>query len=118
MGAIGGCWCMYWWIGRAYSNRPHEENRAAFREIVERGPPPGLLAFDGELAVGWCQLTPRDVLPWLDASWLLKRVDEVPVWAISCFYVRRGYRKQGRLDVRAGAAMKREEHEEPPELEA
>src|SRR5262249_10517280 len=35
-------------------------NKTAFREIVERGPPPGLLAFDGDIAVGWCQLTPPD----------------------------------------------------------
>jgi hypothetical protein len=42
-------------------------NKAAFREIVERGPPPGLLAFDGDLAVGLCQLTPRDQVPALAA---------------------------------------------------
>jgi len=57
-GAVGGCWCMYWRIGRAYRKKPREENKTAFREIVERGPPPGLLAFDGDIAVGWCQLTP------------------------------------------------------------
>src|SRR5215471_19149557 len=71
-GAVGGCWCMYWRIGRAYRKNPREENKTAFRKIVERGPPPGLLAFDGDLAVGWCQLTPRDVLPWLDRAWRLK----------------------------------------------
>ena len=65
-GAVGGCWCMYWRIGRAYRKNPREENKTAFREIVERGPPPGLLAFDGDIAVGRCQLTPRDVLPWQD----------------------------------------------------
>ena len=49
-GAVGGCWCMYWRIGRTYREKPREENKTAFREIVERGPPPGLLAFDGDLA--------------------------------------------------------------------
>ena len=44
-GAVGGCWCMYWRIDRAYRQKPPEENKTAFREIVERGPPPGLLAF-------------------------------------------------------------------------
>ena len=39
-GAVGGCWCLYWRIGRAYRKKPREENRTAFREIVERGPPP------------------------------------------------------------------------------
>jgi len=83
-GAVGGCWCMYWRIGRAYRKKPREENKAAFREIVERGPP-GLLAFDRDIAVGWCQLTPRDALPWLDRTWRLKRVDDAPVWSLSCF---------------------------------
>jgi hypothetical protein len=41
-------------------------NKAAFQEIVWRGPPPGLLAFKGNLAVGWCQMTPRDSLTWLE----------------------------------------------------
>jgi len=93
--ACNGCWCLYWRIGSIYRKRPREQNKAAFREIVKRGPPPGLLAFDGDLTVGWCQLTPRDALPWLDHTWRLKRVDVVPVWSLSCFYVRKGYRKRG-----------------------
>jgi hypothetical protein len=65
-GACNGCWCMYWRLGPEYFRRPHEENRRALRRIVRQGPPPGLLAFDGELAVGWCQLTPRADLDWLN----------------------------------------------------
>ena len=70
---------MYWRIGNAYRTRPPEQNKEEFREIVKRGPPPGLLAFDGDLAVGWCQITPRDALPWLDRVWRLKRVDDLAV---------------------------------------
>ena len=81
-GACGGCWCMYWRIGNQYRKRPGEQNKAAFRKIVERGPPPGLLAFHGDLAVGWCQLTSRDDLPWLDRARRLERVDETPVWSL------------------------------------
>ena len=88
------------------------------REVVRRGAPPGLLAFDGEVAVGWCQLTPRDDLPWLETSWLLKRVDDVPVWSISCFYVRRGYRKQGVMSVLIAAALKAAKRAKAPALEA
>jgi hypothetical protein len=51
--------------------------------MVERGPPPGLLAFNGDIAVGWCQLTPHDVLPWLDRAWRLKQADDAPVWSLS-----------------------------------
>src|SRR5881275_3441512 len=93
-------------IGRAYRKRPHEENRAAFREVVKRGPPPGLLAFDGDMAVGWCQLTPRDALPWLDRAWRLRRVDDQPVWSISCFYIRKGYRRKGVTSALIKGALK------------
>jgi hypothetical protein len=94
-GACNGCWCMYWRIGSAYRRRPRAQNRAAFQETVMRGPPPGLLAFDGDLAVGWCQLTPRADLPWLERAWRLKRVNDLPVWSLSCFYVRNGCRRRG-----------------------
>jgi hypothetical protein len=94
-GACNGCWCMYCRIGSTYRRQPAAKNKAAFRAIVKGGPPPGLLAFDGDRAVGWCQLTPRDDLPALDRSWRLKRVDDLPVWSLSCFYVRIGCRRQG-----------------------
>jgi hypothetical protein len=61
------CWCMYWRIGGVYRRQSPESNQAAFREIVRKGPPPGLLAFDGDLAVGWCQVTPRSSLSKLKA---------------------------------------------------
>src|SRR5262249_8835913 len=93
-GACNGCWCMYWRIGRAYHGR-HLENRETFREIVMRGPPPGLLAFEDKLAIGWCQLTPRSALPWLARAWRLKPIDDVAVWSLTCFYVRKGYRRKG-----------------------
>ena len=105
-GACDGCWCMYWRIGAAYHKRPRDRNKSAFRQIVKRGPPPGLVAFDGDLAVGWCQLTPRDDLPWLDRAWRLKRVDQAPVWSLSCFYVRIGYRKTGVTSALIAAALK------------
>jgi GNAT superfamily N-acetyltransferase len=105
-GASNGCWCMYWRIGSEYRKRERVKNRSAFRRIVKRGPPPGLLAFAGELAVGWCQLTPRDDLPWLDRTQALGRVDATPVWSISCFYVRRGYRGQGVMSALVAAALK------------
>lgn len=117
-GARSGCWCMYGRIGPAYRKRPQAKNKEDFREVVTRGPPPGLLAFDGELAVGWCQLTPRDRVPWLDRAWRLARVDELPVWSISCFYVRRGYRRRGLTSALIGAALKTARRANAPALEA
>ena len=117
-GASNGCWCMYWRIGSEYHKRAREKNQSAFREIVKRGPPPGLLAFDGEQAVGWCQLTRRDDLPWLDKARFFKRVDDVPVWSISCFYIRRGYRKQGVMSALIAEAVKAAKRAKAPALEA
>lgn len=117
-GASNGCWCMYWRIGSAYHKRPREQNKAAFHRIVKRGPPPGLLAFDGVLAVGWCQITPRNELSWLDQARLLQRVDDVPVWSISCFYVRRDYRGRGVMTAMIAAAVEAAKRAKAPALEA
>jgi GNAT superfamily N-acetyltransferase len=117
-GASNGCWCMYWRIGSAYSKRPREENKKEFRRIVKRGPPPGLIAFDGDLAVGWCQLTPRSALPKLETARYTRRVDATPVWSLSCFYVRRGYRKRGVTSALIAAALKAATRAKAPALEA
>lgn len=117
-GASNGCWCMYWRIGPAYYERPREKNKTDFRRLVKRGPPPGLLAFDGDRAVGWCLLVPRDALPYLNRSRMLARVDNRPVWSIPCFYVRRGYRRRGVTAVLIAAALKAAKRGGAPALEA
>jgi GNAT superfamily N-acetyltransferase len=60
----------------------------------------------GNLAVGWCQLTPRDAIPWLEHMWWFQRVDALPVWSISCFFVRRSYRRQCAMTHLVFAALK------------
>jgi GNAT superfamily N-acetyltransferase len=117
-GASNGCWCMYWRLGPEYHKRPREKNRRALRSLVRRGPPPGLLAFDGERPVGWCQLTPRDDLDWLNRKAAFERVDTLPVWSISCFYVRRGYRGKGVMSALITAALKAARRADAPALEA
>lgn len=118
LGACNGCWCMYCRIGSAYKKRPRARNKADFQEIVRHGPPPGLIAFDGELAVGWCQLTPRDAVPWLDRTWRLKRVDDVPVWSLSCLYIRIGYRRRGVSTALVREALRVAKRAKAPALEA
>jgi hypothetical protein len=68
--------------------------------------------------VGWCQLTPRATLPWLDRVWRLKRVDDEPVWSLSCLYVRIGYRKRGVTAALIGAALEAARQAKAPALEA
>jgi hypothetical protein len=41
-GAVDGCRCMYWRIGRAIRKRSHEEDKVAFRKVVRLWSTPGL----------------------------------------------------------------------------
>lgn len=104
-GPRSGCWCQYFRIGPRYRKRPAEGNRADLRAEVEGGPPPGMLAFAGELAVGWCRLTPREAAPWLGRNWRLAPVDERPVWSLTCIYVRKGWRRRGVSEALIDAAL-------------
>jgi GNAT superfamily N-acetyltransferase len=99
------CWCMYWRIGAEYRTRAPDDNRDALHEAVAAGPPLGLVALAGSTAVGWCQVTAREALPALDRPWRLRRVDDVPVWCISCFYVRKGWRRRGVMTRLTEAAV-------------
>jgi GNAT superfamily N-acetyltransferase len=115
-GGCGGCWCMYWRIGNEYRRRPHDANRVDLHDVVIEGPPPGLIAFAGDLAIGWCQLTPRAMLPWLDRSW--QRIDDLPVWSISCLYIRKGYRRRGITSTLIHGAIETARRASVPALEA
>jgi GNAT superfamily N-acetyltransferase len=104
-GASNGCWCMYWRIGPRYRDRPREDNKRDLERLARSGPPPGLLAFDGAAAVGWCELAPRASLEWLARGRYFRPVDDLPVWSVPCFYVRRTHRRQGVMGALIEAAV-------------
>jgi GNAT superfamily N-acetyltransferase len=95
VGACAGCWCMWWRIGGAYRQLGRPEAKARFKAVVEAGPPPGILAMNGAQAVGWCQVTPRESVPYLDRARYTRRLDDAEVWSISCFFIRKGWRGKG-----------------------
>jgi GNAT superfamily N-acetyltransferase len=117
-GACNGCWCMYWRIGPRYAKRPRIDNRRDLHQLTVSGSPPGLLAFDGDVAVGWCELAPRADLAWLAQARYLPSVDDLPVWSIPCFYVRRTHRGQGVVGALIEAAVPAAEAAGAPALEA
>lgn len=109
-GACGGCWCMTWRLTRAQFNRDKgEANRRALQALVEQGPPPGVLAYEGEKPVGWCAVAPREAYPALERSRILKPVDAEKVWSISCLLVDKRYRRRG-LSAQLIAAATRFAH--------
>jgi GNAT superfamily N-acetyltransferase len=95
-GGCGGCWCMWWRLTRAqFGQQKGEGNRQAMRSIVLSGQVPGLLAYVDAAPAGWCAVAPRDTLPLLNRSRILKKIDETPVWSVVCFFVGRRFRNRG-----------------------
>lgn len=95
-GAVGGCWCMWWRIPRAeYERTKGEQNRASLETLVGRGVVPGVLGYSDHEPVAWCAIEPRDAYPVLDRSRVLKRVDDAPVWSVTCFFIAKEHRNAG-----------------------
>lgn len=117
-GASNGCWCMYWRIGPRYRDRPREDNKRGLQQLAASGQPPGLLAFDGDIPAGWCELAPRAEMRWLAHARYLQPVDDLPVWSVPCFYVRRTHRGRGVMGALIEAALQAAASAGAPALEA
>jgi GNAT superfamily N-acetyltransferase len=96
-GACAGCWCMWWRLPRsAWTRGKGDGNRRELRKLVQAGPPPGILAYEGGEPVGWCAIAPRPEYPALGRSRVLAPVDDRPaVWSVTCFFVSRPFRRRG-----------------------
>jgi GNAT superfamily N-acetyltransferase len=70
-------------------------NRAELKGLVDSGKTPGLIAYDGEVPVGWVAVGPREDYAKLQRSPVMKPVDDKPVWSIVCFVVPSEYRRRG-----------------------
>jgi GNAT superfamily N-acetyltransferase len=104
-----GCQCQRYKLGRgeAFGNFPVEERAQRLREQTDCDHPSsdttsGLVAYlDGE-PVGWCAVEPRIAYDGLirnanRAAWQGRDEDKTDrtVWAVTCVFVRAGYRKRG-----------------------
>jgi GNAT superfamily N-acetyltransferase len=91
------CWCAYFRVrGRDWTNSTGAENRQILESAVaEQDHTPGLVAYDGDIAVGWVSLGPREDYERLAFSKVMAPLDDKPVWSIVCFVVGRRSRGQG-----------------------
>jgi GNAT superfamily N-acetyltransferase len=96
---------------REYEERKGEPNRQAMQGLVADDRVPGLLAYEEGEPAGWVSLGPREDFDRLQRSPVTKPVDDLPVWAITCFVVHRGFRGKGiataLLDAAVGYARSR-----------
>ena len=95
-----GCWCMHYrkrGSAPALSNVAYRSRtyRAGLKALVDDGRSPGLVAYRGDVPVGWVSLAPREEFARLERSPVMKRVDDKSVWSIICFVVPPEHRGQG-----------------------
>ena len=94
------CWCAYFRIrGFDFSSGGKARHRQVMETAVvdnaKEGRAPGLVAYDGEEAVGWISIGPREDYERLAHSTVLKPIDDKPAWSIVCFVVGRRARGRG-----------------------
>jgi GNAT superfamily N-acetyltransferase len=110
-GACAGCWCMWPRMrGVDFKALSKSDRQKAFRKVVERGPPPGLLAYEGKVAVGWVAISPRRAVHRFNISKISTAVDGPAcdldrTWALTCFYVRNSHRRSGMMRKLTEAAI-------------
>jgi GNAT superfamily N-acetyltransferase len=95
-GACGGCWCMAWRLKpKDFEMQKGTENKKAMRKIINKNETPGIIAYLDDCPIGWCSVAPREKYIHLANSKVLARIDDKPVWSISCFFIAKPYRKMG-----------------------
>ena len=100
------CWCQWWRLrNRDFAALKVPHLREALREQASTDDPPGLVAFDGDRAVGWVSLAPRAAFARLEHSKVIPRVDDTPVWSIVCFAVSQSARGHGVVRALLDAAV-------------
>lgn len=92
------CWCLSHRVpGNVNSSLKGPERGEFVRRMCESDLPPGVLAYDGQEAVGWAGVAPRSETQYA-RSRKVPRIDDLDVWSVWCFRVRPGHRKKGILD--------------------
>ena len=110
------CYCQHFKTRDCHwSSLTGEDRRSRLREQTNCGDPEasstsGLVAYLDREPVGWVAVEPRPAyprLPRVRTVWSGRHEDKADdnVWAVTCFVVRKGYRKRGITYALAAAAV-------------
>jgi GNAT superfamily N-acetyltransferase len=113
------CGCQWFKLpGRSWDRMSDDQRRARLREQTNCGHPEatsssGLVAYlaDGRIPVGWVAVEPRIAYPrlrGLPTVWKGRPgedKDDEGIWSVSCFVVRKGYRRRGITYALAAATI-------------
>jgi GNAT superfamily N-acetyltransferase len=102
------CWCQWFRHDRpGFYATSVEQRRTALQAETAQPVPPGVLVYDDAgVPSGWCAVAPRAEYPRL-ATYPMSAPtsDEDWLWAVTCFLVRVGARRQGLADVLLDGAI-------------
>jgi GNAT superfamily N-acetyltransferase len=101
------CWCQWFRHDRpGFYATSAPQRRAALRSQTDEPVPPGVLVYDADgRPSGWCAVAPRADYPRLATYPMAVTDDEPGLWAVTCFVVRVGSRKQGLASVLLDGAI-------------
>lgn len=89
------CFCLSYRIPSKENNLLRGPERAErVRRLIEEEGPIGVLAYDGDVVVGWAAVAPRSQTHFATFR-KIPHVDDLDVWSAWCFRVRPGHRKKG-----------------------
>jgi len=93
---VVACWCLTYRLDSA-TNRAldADQRREMMRSLSAEPIAPGVLAYDGDLVVGWAAVAPREGIRGIHGNSRIPAPDDLPVWSLWCLKVRAGHRGQG-----------------------
>ena len=69
-------------------------NMEAMQNLVIENKPTGILAFYEGQPIAWCAFAPREDFIKLEKSRVHKRIDDLPVWSVPCFFIDKAFKRQ------------------------
>jgi ribosomal protein S18 acetylase RimI-like enzyme len=90
------CWCQWWRMrSKDFAAMKVPQLRERLYKQARSDLSPGLVACDGDRAVGWVSVAPRGDYERVARSKVIPKIDDRPVWSIVCFAVSSTARGRG-----------------------
>lgn len=99
-GVRGGCWCTFHQCSSSQFQKMQKEERRDFhRERVFGGTSTGVIYYEDERPVAWCEFGKADLFEQINRNRaylsLALPLEEKPEWRICCIFTDKNHRKQG-----------------------
>lgn len=119
-GACGNCWCQAYRLPKTEfdAGKKNDGNKMKMKDLVWNNRPTGILAFYEGEAIAWCALAPRENFIRLERSRVHKRIDNLLVWSIPCFFIKKKFRMMGISSIMLTAVIEHARKNDISVLEA